>query len=60
MDILLSLVNGDVPHAQEEVFKDDIQAEDILTEPHHTTSTDSGQGGITKVLNLKHDTDLSR
>lgn len=52
--LFLVLVNGSVPQSREELLEYHVQTQDVLAEPHHATSADGGQGGIAKVLHLKH------
>ena len=60
MSFILSLVQWDAAYASQEVVEDHVGAEDILTEPDHTTARHSGQSGILQVLYLKHYTHLEK
>lgn len=58
--LILSFLQGNTAKLGQEVLKDELSTKYVLTEPHHATAGDSGQGGVAKVLYLKHDTHLQQ
>ena len=59
-DILLPFIDSYFPHLGQELLKDDVQGEDVFTEPHHTTAAYGCKRGKPQVLDFKHDADLRR